>query len=276
MDLFRGIFLALIGVVFAVLVLGWLGLQIKPWPFPAYPGKTPDLKTAPLPAGLPAPVERFYRKVYGDEIPVIETAVIQGRAVIRPFMNITLPARFVFVHNAGKDYRHYIEATLFGLPVLKVNEGYIDGESFFESPMGTYTDDANTNQGANLALWAEAGWFPSLWVSDPRARWEPVDDNTALLYVPFEQGEENLVVRFNPKTGLIDTLEAMRYREPGEGKPKILWITRNEKGKSIPGTKIKAVGSATWLDQGRPWAVFTLEELVYNVEVSEYIRQRGH
>jgi hypothetical protein len=276
MDLLGYIFLALIGVVFTVLLLGWLGLQIKPQPFPAYPEKTPELKTAPLPAGLSAPVERFYRTVYGDEIPVIETAVIQGRAVIRPFMNIPLPARFVFVHNAGKDYRHYIEATFFGLPLLKVNEGYIDGESFFESPMGSYYDDANTNQGANLALWAEAGWFPSLWVSDPRARWEPVDDNTALLYVPFEQGEENFVVRFNPMTGLIDTIEAMRYRDPGEGKPKILWITRNEEGKSIPGTNIKAVGSATWLDQGRPWAVFTMEELVYNVKVSEYVRERGH
>jgi hypothetical protein len=276
MDLLRNIFLALAGVLFAVLLLGWLGLQIKPQPFPPYPKKTPELKTVPLPAGLPKPVERFYLTVYGDEIPVIETAVIQGRAVIRPFLNIPVPARFVFVHNAGKDYRHYIEATFFGLPLLKVNEGYVDGESFFESPMGTYTNDANTNQGANLALWAEAGWFPSIWVTDPRTRWESVDDNTALLYVPFEQGEENFVVRFNPKTGLIDTMEAMRYRDPGEGKPKILWITRNEAGKSIPGTNINAVGSATWLDQGRPWAVFTLEELAYNVDVSEYIRQRGY
>jgi hypothetical protein len=26
---------------------------------------------------------------------------------------------------------------------------------------------------------------------------------------------------------------------------------------------------------GKPWAVFTLEEVKYNVDVSEYIRQRG-
>ena len=36
-----------------------------------------------------------------------------------------------------------------------------------------------------------------------------------------------------------------------------------------------AVGSATWLDQGKPWAMFTLEEVNYNVDVSDYIRQRG-
>jgi len=190
-------------------------------------------------------------------------------------MNIPFPARFVFVHNAGRDYRHYIEAFFFGMPLLKVNEGYVDGKSFFESPMGTYYDDANTNQGANLALWAEAAWFPALWVTDPRARWESVDDNTALLYVPYEQGEENFVVRFNPQTGLVDTMEAMRCREAGQSNKKILWIISSLSGKTIAGTKLSAVGAATWLDQGKPWAIFMLDEVKYNVDVSEYIRQRG-
>ncbi len=257
-----------------LILLGWLGLQVKPKSFVPYPEKTPALQTIPLPVGLPAPVERFYRTIYGDKIPVIETAVLKGRASISPF-GVKLPARFVFVHNAGKDYRHYFEATWFGIPFLKVNEGYLDGESFFESPMGSYYNDPNTNQGANLAVWAEAGFFPSIWLTDERVHWEPVDEHTALLYVPFEDQEENFVVRFNPDTGLIDTMEAMRFREPGEGKKKILWITRNEPGPNLAGTKLSATGSATWLDQGKPWATFTAEEVDYNVNVSEYIRQKG-
>ena len=160
MELVRNLILIVMGVILVLLVLGWLGLQIKPQSFAEYAEKSPELKTMPLPGGLPAPVERFYQAVYGEEIPLIETVVIQGRAVIRPVMNIPFPARFVFVHNAGRDYRHYIEATLFGMPLLKVNEGYVDGKSFFESPMGTYYDDPNTNQGANLALWAEGSLVP--------------------------------------------------------------------------------------------------------------------
>jgi hypothetical protein len=195
---------------------------------------------------------------------------------MRPVMKISLPARFVFVHNAGKDYRHYIEATFFGWPFLKVNEGYVDGQSFFESPMGAHYDDPNTNQGANLALWAEGAMFPSIFITDPRARWLPVDDHTALLYVPFEGKEDNFVVRFDPETGLIGSMEAMRFREPGDDKSKILWITRHEAEPAIPGTRIGAVGSATWLDQGRPWAIFTVEDAVYNVDVGQYIRQRGY
>jgi hypothetical protein len=70
-------------------------------------------------------------------------------------------------------------------------------------------------------------------------------------------------------------MEAMRFREAGEGKHKILWITRNEPGPKIPGTVLSASGSATWLDQGKPWAIFTAEEVNYNVNVSEYIQQKG-
>ena len=117
--------------------------------------------------------------------------------------------------------------------------------------------------------------FPSILVVDPRARWAPVDDQAALLYVPFEDKEESFVVRFHPETGLLDLMEAMRFRESGQGKTKTLWIVRSEKGPTLPGSKIGAVGSATWLDQGRPWAVFTAEDAAYNVDVSEYIRQRG-
>lgn len=269
----------IITIIAAVLIilflLGWLGLQIKPRPFSPYSEKAPALKTIPLPEGLPAPVERFYQTVYGDEIPVIESAVAKGRAVIAPF-GVKMPARFLFVHEAGKGYRHYFEATWFGLPIMKVNERYVDGKSLFELPGGAPIDnDASTNQAANLAVWAEAAWFPSTWITDPRVRWEAVDDNTALLFVPFENQEENFVMRFNPETGMLDSMEAMRYRNAGPQAKKILWVTHNIEGAKIEGSKLDATGSATWMDQGKPWAIFTLEEMNYNVDVSTYIRQRG-
>jgi uncharacterized protein DUF6544 len=261
-------------VLVGLLGLGWLGLQFKPRPFAPYPRTTPSLKTFPLPPGLPDPVEGFYKTVYGDRVPVIDTVVIRGRAEISPF-GVKLPARFLFVHNAGKDYRHYIEATWFGLPVMKVNESYVNGNSHFELPIGTFDNDPSITQGAVLGLWAEAGWFPSIWVTDPRVHWQPVDEKTALLFIPFGDREENFVVRFDPGTGLIDKMEAMRFRDAGPQAKKILWITENIGEKVIPGTNLPAVGSATWLDQGKPWATFTLEDVVYNVDVSAYIQQKG-
>jgi hypothetical protein len=161
-------FIIIICVIATLLFLGWLGSQIKPKPFAPYAENVPEPKTVPLPAGLPAPVERFYKTVYGDNIPVIETVVIKGRATISPF-GVKMPARFLFVHNAGMGYRHYIEATWFGLPIMNVNESYLDGRSYFELPFGTIENDASTNQAANLAVWAETVWFPSIWMQIPRA-----------------------------------------------------------------------------------------------------------
>ncbi|PKN91038.1 MAG: hypothetical protein CVU44_21505 [Chloroflexi bacterium HGW-Chloroflexi-6] len=243
----------------------WLGLQIQPAPFSIPDLPAAEAKTVLLPEELPKPVERFYRTVYGEQIPVIETVVISGRGRIRPF-GIWLPARFVMVHNAGRDYRHYFEATFFGLPFLRVNEGYIDGQSFFESPMGTYYNDSNTNEGANLALWAEGGWFPAIWLTDPRVRWETVDENTALLRVPFENQTETFIVRFNPETGLVDLMEVMRFKTKNDT-AKTLWITSESNGGST--------SYATWLDDGKPWAELSLEKIIFNADVSEYIRARG-
>ncbi|QRN84235.1 hypothetical protein JR338_05715 [Chloroflexota bacterium] len=274
MLLLRKIIIITACVILGIGVIGFLGLQIKPKSFPVYPEKQQDIGSIVLPEGLPEPVDRFYRTLYGDEIPVIETVVIQGRATMKPFLNIPIPARYVFVHNTGKDYRHYFEATLFGIPLLKIDEGYIDSESFFESPMANNYNEEKMNQGANLALWAEAIWFPSVWITDLNTHWEPVDENTALLYVPFEDNEETLIVRFNPETGLIDSIEAMRYRDIGEDSPKILWICRNDKSEQNQ-TDFISVGSAMWLDQGKPWAYFYTEELAFNVDISSFLNQRG-
>ena len=47
------------GILATLAGLGWLGLQVQPAPFPAMPQPSAPLETIPLPAGLPAPVERF-------------------------------------------------------------------------------------------------------------------------------------------------------------------------------------------------------------------------
>ena len=54
-----------------------------------------------------------------------------------------------------------------------------------------------------------------------------------------------LIMHFNPDTGLLDSMEAMRFRDSGNQAKKIFWITRSMDGKNIDGTKLSAVGSAT-------------------------------
>jgi hypothetical protein len=149
-------------------------------------------------------VERFYHVVYGERIPVIHSAVMSGGAEVRPFGRPTLPARFRFAHVAGRSYRHYIEATFFGLPIMKINESYVDGHSRVETPAGVEEGEPKVEQAANLGMWAELSGIPAVLLTDPRARWEPLQADAAILVVPGDsKGEERFIVRFDPVTGLV-------------------------------------------------------------------------
>ncbi|MEF2279107.1 DUF6544 family protein [Deinococcus sp. YIM 134068] len=274
MRLHRGL-LTFAGVFMGVAALLAVGLRVRPAPFPAVTGNTVPPRTVPLPAGLPPPVERYFRVTYGERVPVVHSAVISGRAWLRPVPGgPTLPGRFRFIHEAGRNYRHYIEVTLFGWPVMRVHEVYLDGHSRMETPLGSNVDAPKVEQAANLALWAEAIWMPAVFLTDARVRWEAVTDDTARLVVPFGGDEERFTVRFDPQSGRPQTLEALRYKA-ADSPTKTRWLNDVLAWGDFGGTTLPRVASVTWADDGRPWATFTVEDVVNNVDVRSSLRGRG-
>jgi hypothetical protein len=261
-----------LGGVAALAGIGWLGLRIEPQPLTEAGLEAGPVATLPLPVGLPAPVERFYRALYGDEVPVITTAVVSGRGRMR-VNGITFPARFRFSHVAGHGYRHYIEVTGFGRRLLAVNEWFLDGGARLELPFGVM-QGPKVDQGANLALWAEAGWFPSLWLTDPRVRWEPVGADSARLLVPFGDVTEELTVTFDRATGLLQRMESMRFKGE-EAATRTGWSNEALGWAELDGLTVPMTTTVTWADEGTPWARLCTEAVLLNADLDRYIRARG-
>ena len=268
---FRG---ALIDLGFLLVLLVVFGLRVQPAPLPNYTaGPAHPVETAPIPEGLPEPVERFYRLTYPKgRIPVYHSAVISGRGTLR-VMGITFPSRYRFVHRSGYDYRHYFESTFYGFPILKVNEHFIDGHARMELPFGVTENDPLVDSAANQGLWAEMSIYPAAYLTDARVRWEAVDDRTARLYVPWQSGEQVFTVHFDPQSGRMLRMETLRNRDAKSGL--IQWTAGSMILPAQNGRPAKELQTATWVDEGTPWLIMETEAAVYNTDIADYIRQTG-
>jgi hypothetical protein len=251
----------------------WLGVKINPKPFSPFPEKSGEINTFPMPEDLPIPVERFYRTIYDDKLPEINSFVLTGRGKLR-FQGVTLPAKLRFSHQAGKNYRHYIETTFWGLPILKVNEHFIAGESRLALPFGVIENEPQVDQAANLGLWSETLMLPSIYLSTIGVRWEEIDDSTARLIVPFEDEQDEFIVYFNQKTGLVDWMEAMRWKNAGDAE-KTRWQAQALEWGSVQGWQMPTLFAAQWMDEDTPWLMATIEDVTLNVDLSQYITGQG-
>ena len=251
------------GALVVLLGLGWAGLRVQPAPFQSAATSDGTAEYAPIPTSLPAPVARFYRATYGDRVPVVKSAVVTGRGTMTLF-GLTFPSRFRFNYDEARNFRTYFEITVFGFPIMRVNEYFVNGSFRAELPPGVEEGSPKLNQSANVRLWSEyLTWLPAVLLADPRVRWEAVDDELAILVVPFDQEiekgvrkeVERIVVRFDPATGLVRYFEAMRYQSADSPVP-ILWV------------------NGVW-HGAAPWANWVVDETALNVPVDVSLTRKG-
>jgi hypothetical protein len=157
--------------------------------------------------------------------------------------------------------------------VRRVNVPFRGAAARLELPFGV-SEGPKIDQGANLALWAEAVLMPTAWVTDTRVRWEPVDDQSARLAVPFGGQTQTFLVRFDGETGMLLRMESMRYKGE-DSEARTPWINEVLEWSDLDGRHLPVDVSLTWGDEGSPWARLRAESVVYNADVATYITQRG-
>lgn len=260
-------FLAILIVLIALVGFGTLGLVIAPRPFRPHPAPAHPGSPRPFRSGLPEPVERHFLETLGPTPPEISTAVVwgRGRACIR---GVWVPLRFKTWFRSGDAYSRRFEITWFQRPVLRGWDSYINGEGVFE--IGDRVESGGwVNQAQVLELWAGMLWTPTVFVHDPRADWEPVDDHSARLVIPFEQGTESLQAHFDPFTGRMTDFTALRYA--GETTQKEPWRVDLLAWKEFNGLLIPSRVDVAWGESGAPWVYWNVDGIVYNVSVSDQL-----
>jgi hypothetical protein len=73
---------------------------------------------------------------------------------------------------------------------------------------------------------------------------------------------------------MVRFLESMRWKNVGDAS-KTLWINEARAVGDLHGQRTMLSGALTWLDEGTPWAVFDVDDIVLNTDVSAYVRAAG-
>lgn len=264
------IFFGVAGALTALAAMGWLGLQIRPQSITPEPSTAEDLGSMAIPTDLPAPVRRYLQVACGDRIPRTESMVAWGTARLQ--LGLWMPVRFQLYHQPGQAFKRTMDVTWFGIPLMQALDSYIAGKGM-TGPVTKLESGPGVDQGANMILWAEATFYPSLLVTDPRIRWEAIDESSARLIFPFGDQQDELIFHFDPVSGLVTRTSALRSQGNGE---KAAWYAETVAWQTVNGIQVPKRVAVTWAAQGQPWSVWDFEGVVWNVAVTGVLASAAH
>ena len=214
-------------------------------------------------AGLPAPVQRYFRHVLRDGQPYLrglrllhtgqfKTDLKKDWIVIEGEQYITAdPPGFIWQGTTRQfTARDEFVAGRGRLAVRLLGAVPIAGGT---GP--TY------DQGELLRWLVESTWLPTALLPGEHVAWATIDDHSARLTLTHEGHSVSCLARFN-KWGEMTECEAQRNMDAATRRP---WLARFEQYRRWHGVLIPTVGEASWVIDGQrqPYARFVVRELEY-------------
>ena len=255
----------IVSVLLFLVLIGWTGLQIKPSGFQieSVNESTDDLEINT--EGMPGSVACYIDSVFQDKAIKIKTLEVCGSADFR-INGISMKGRYRTFYEVGVGFLRYIEITWFGMPVLKGYDLYTEEEAVF-CMAGKAEKGERIAQGQNIVMWAEAVWYPSVFLEDNGSEWKQADEGNVNLVIPYDEESDKLSYCFDETTGLVREIEAMRYKGNEEQKKK--WTVECLEWDVFNDMKVPVLSSIKWEDEKKPWALWGIDDISFNVPVSE-------
>jgi hypothetical protein len=212
--------------------------------------------------GLPPPVQRFFRAVLKDGQPLIGAVAIEHRGTFnlaaegadqwKPFRS----AQRAVMRRPGFVWDGRVSMAP-GVAV-HVHDAYVAGEGILHPAVmglisladlrGTGPEPGGIAQGEFMRYLAEAAWYPTALLPSQGARWTAVDDNAATATLSDGTVNATLLLRFDAKTGLIDSVRAeARGRTVGKNVVMTPWEGRWSDYAERDGLRVPMRGEVAWL-----------------------------
>jgi len=210
-------------------------------------------------AGLPAPVERFFRAVLPEGQPIVAAVAVEhagtfdmGEAAARwrPFTS----QQRVVLRRPGFDWDARI-AMLPGMPGLAVHvhDAYVAGEGLLQAAVLGLVSVAELRgteelaRGELMRFLAESAWYPTALLPSQGVRWEAVDDRSARATI--EDGGVAVTLLFHfQEDGPIDAVHAeARGRTVGGKVVPTPWQGRFWNYAWRGGMRVPLEGEVAWL-----------------------------
>ncbi|MFH1369775.1 MAG: DUF6544 family protein [Planctomycetota bacterium] len=206
--------------------------------------------------GLPAPVQRYFRTVLKDGLPMVSAVSVEHTGTFnmsetgeqwKPFTS----TQRVITQRPGFDWEGRIKM-MPGLTV-RVHDAYIAGEGILHATLFGLVSLVNLRgtpevaRGELMRFFAEAAWYPTALLPSQGIRWEAVNDTSAKAMLKDGEIILTMLFRFN-KDGLIESVRAeARGRTVGGTVIPTPWEGRWSQCELRDGMRIPLEGEVAWI-----------------------------
>jgi hypothetical protein len=224
--------------------------------------------------GLPAPVQRYFRKALKEGLPMIAGVRVRHTGTFnmgettdqwKPFTS----EQRVVTARPGFDWNARV-MMMPGLPV-RVHDAYIGGEGILNAAVGGLVSVVNLRgfgdiaEGELMRYFAEAAWYPTALLPSQGVAWEPIDERSARGVLTDGPIRLRMLFTFNDRHQ-IDTVGVdARGRTVGDDVVPTPWQGRFWNYAERDGMQIPLDGEVAWLlpEGPRPYWRGRIEEIIY-------------